>query len=103
MHVALDAEKITTVGVTAIGNFLKRLNIFKAVADVSSSRDLYAKYTAVDDQFIQLRNLVLEKKKPRRVFVQSRTVLNAEQHVELVEYEPSSIGLIQSFIDRFTN
>lgn len=115
--VELDDSKIYTIGVEAIGNFLLKLSkyhspidyvlkqifcadVFKAVADAESARGLYNQVTEVSDTFLHLRKEVMEKKKPRRVFVQSRTVLE-EQSVKLVEYAPSSFGLIQHFLDRF--
>lgn len=99
--VSMDGDKIKTVGIPAMHNFLLKLNVFKSCADVVSAKKLYAHYTAVTDDFVALRKEVLAKKKPRRVFAQSRTIVEAENKVKLVEYEPSSVGLIQSFLDRF--
>jgi dipeptidyl-peptidase-3 len=98
--VTMDKSKIKTVGIPAMADFLTKLNVYKAVADYKSASEMYKKYTSVEDEFLQLRTQVIAKKKPRRVFVQSRTVIENAQ-VKLIEYEPTPIGLINSFIDRF--
>lgn len=98
VYVKMDASKIESVGVQAMSIFLSKLNIFKATADDKSAKEMYAKYTAVNDANVQLRKTVMAKKKPRRVFVQARTQLDGDS-VKLVEYEPTPFGLIRSFVE----
>ena len=57
---------------------------------------MYHKYTEVDDRFLRLRKIVLEKKQPRRVFVQPLTIEDGE-NVKLQEFEPSYEGMIECF------
>jgi len=82
-----------------ISNFL--IDIYKATADVDAAKSLYAKYTAVSDEFVQLRNIVLAKKQPRKVFVQPFTKINKDGEVELVEFDASAEGMIKFFQTRF--
>jgi dipeptidyl-peptidase-3 len=46
-----------------------------------------------------VRPAVLSKKQPRKVFVQANTVAE-NNNVTLKEYEPSPVGMIQSFVER---
>lgn len=69
----LDRTKIETVGMRAIGEFLQKLNVYKAVGDVQSMTEMYNGYCAVGEEYVKLREEVLAKKKPRRVLVQSHS------------------------------
>ncbi|KAL0162558.1 hypothetical protein M9458_041954, partial [Cirrhinus mrigala] len=65
---------------------------------------LYEGYSAVTadgtHNFLRLRETVLLRKEARKMFVQANTYVKGDA-VELVEYEGSAAGLIQSFIERF--
>jgi dipeptidyl-peptidase-3 len=95
----LDRNQIKTTGIEAVGNFLTKLQVFKASADLENARQLYCNFTAVESSWNWLRDLVLNKRQPRKVFVQANTFLNGDC-VELREYEPTPEGLIQSFVER---
>lgn len=97
--VTLDRAKILTVGKAAIGDFLTRLQVFKATADIQRGQKLYDEFTAVPDDWLKLRDLVVAKRQPRKVFVQANTKLMGDK-VELVEYDATPEGIIQSFIER---
>jgi len=66
---------------------------------------MYDFYSEVDDDWLVLRKEVLAKKKPRRQFVQVVTKITSDdsnnKEVQLIEFEPSSEGLIESFTERF--
>lgn len=48
-----------------------------------------------------VRELVLKKKQPRKVFVQANTTLDeGSGKVAIKHYEPSLIGIIESWSDR---
>ncbi len=49
----------------------------------------------------KVRDVVLQNKQPRKVFVQANTYLDeATGKVTLKEYDPTPEGIIQSFADR---
>ncbi|XP_051903615.1 dipeptidyl peptidase 3 [Hippocampus zosterae] len=102
--ITLDRSKINTVGKDAIHKFLCKLQVFKSTADVDKGRAFYEGYSTVsengDHNFMRLRQTVLLRKEDRKIFVQANTRIN-EESVELVEYESSASGLIQSFVERF--
>jgi len=98
--VTLDRSKITTVGKKAIGDFLVKLQVYKSTADVQNGTKMYGDLSAVDEEFLAIRDIVLAKKKPRRVFVQAHTSIENDA-VKLQEFEATPEGLIQSFVARF--
>jgi len=98
--VSLDNSKITTVGKKAIGDFLTKLQVYKSTADVENGTKMYGELSQVDDEFLAIREIVLSKKKPRRVFVQAHTYLENDS-VKLKEFDATVEGIIQSFVTRF--
>ncbi|XP_033647376.1 dipeptidyl peptidase 3-like [Asterias rubens] len=104
--VLLDRGKIDTVGKEAIKNFLRKLQVFKATGDYPSAKAMYDGYSAVQDdtqeKFLSLREVVLSRKLPRRMFVQVNTKTDADGEVVLCDYEPTAAGIVQSFVERFT-
>jgi dipeptidyl-peptidase III len=73
---------------------------YKTLADVESARAFYAQYSAVDEQFIVMRDIVLANRKPRRI-VGSHNLSLGDDTVVFTTYETNPQGLIRSFIDRF--
>lgn len=98
----LDRTKIRTVGRRAIGDFLKRLNIHKALADAAGGQALYAKVTSVGDRLLPLRDYVIAKRKPRHIWVQPVTDVDYRGEVVLRTYPGTCEGVIDSFLDRFS-
>lgn len=52
--------------------------VYKSTADYNSGKALYDRYSAVDDEFLALRKTVLERKTPRRMFVQGHTSVTSK-------------------------
>jgi dipeptidyl-peptidase-3 len=100
-EISLDRSKIETVGKEAIGKFLMKINVYKALADVESATQMFNVYSGVGDLELKLRDIVMAKKKPRRVFVQPHTHIEGDKAV-LKEFAPTHDGMIQSFITRFS-
>jgi dipeptidyl-peptidase III len=49
----------------------------------------------------KVRDIVLKNKQPRKVFVQANTTLDESSgKVAIKHYEPSLVGMIQSWADR---
>ncbi|XP_069750155.1 dipeptidyl peptidase 3 [Narcine bancroftii] len=103
--ISLDRSKIATVGKTAIETFLRKLQVYKTTADLDSGRALYARYSQVTDsepeRFLTLRETVLLRKEARKMFVQANTRIEGGD-VQFQNYEASAAGLIQSFVERFS-
>jgi dipeptidyl-peptidase III len=103
LTIYLDRGKILSHGRPAVEAYLQKLHIYKSTADVKAGTELYDEVTRVDEWWGgEVRPVVLQKKTPRKVFVQANTVLDGEGEgkVVLKEYEPTMEGMIQSFAER---
>lgn len=104
----LDRQKIKTVGKDAIGNFLRKLQIYKSTADIENARNMFAKYSVVAPPggealpFLSYRSIVIARRQPRKMLVQVNTVLEGDK-VDIKTYDATHEGLIKSWIDRFPN
>ncbi|XP_054717217.1 dipeptidyl peptidase 3-like [Uloborus diversus] len=100
----VDRSKLETVAKPVLGHFLKKLQVYRATADISAAREMFNKYSVVSTEgkhpFLEYREIVMARKKPRIMFVQSNTVLENGE-VLLKSYEPTHEDMIQSWIDRF--
>jgi dipeptidyl-peptidase-3 len=102
LTIKLDRSKILTHGRPAVEHILQLLHIFKCTADIEKARAFYHDLTCVEGIFWteKVRNHVLRKKTPRKVFVQANTVLGEGEKVELREYEATCEGMIRSWAER---
>lgn len=101
LNVSLDRTKILTHGRPAVEDYLQKLHVFKSIADVEAGKKLYEQMTEVDAEYwgSKVRDEVLRRKTPRKIFVQANTVVE-EGKVVLKEYEASLEGMIQSWVER---
>ena len=95
----IDRTKILSSGIPTIGKFLQKLHIFKSTADVTRGTKVFEEMSAVDDYFLRIREVVLRRKQPRKLFVQPNTVIDNGQ-VILKDYEASYLGIIRSWAER---
>ena len=87
-------------GRAAAGKLLVELQVRKSTADGAGARDFYTKLTTpLDGWEGAIRDVVLRKKQPRKVFVQPNTFVEGDE-VVLKEYPLSAAGAIESFIER---
>ncbi|KAI1489741.1 peptidase family M49 [Biscogniauxia mediterranea] len=103
LTINLDRAKIPTVGRKAVGDYLQKLHVYKATADVEAGTRFFGDMTTVDADFWgkQVRDEVLRNKQPRKVFVQANTYLDeATGKVTLKHYDATPQGLIQSWAER---
>lgn len=96
----VDRNKIKSVGIQALKNFLLKLNIFKAVADFDNGSKLFEQYSEVDDRHKLLREIVIKNKKPRTEMIQP-TLSENNGIITYKSYEATPLGLIQSVVDKF--
>ena len=100
LTIKLDRNKIRTHGRPAVEAYLQKVHIYKATADVDAGKTLYDTMTAVDTWWEhKVRKVVLERKTPRKVFVQGNTV-EEDGKVVLREYEATMEGMIRSWAER---
>lgn len=96
----MDREKIETVGVEAIGNFLMKLNVYKSTGDAVEGTNFYNDATKVaSEKWLNIRETVLSNKQPRKMFVQGNSFVKDNQ-VFWKDYEPTLEGIVESFLER---
>lgn len=100
LHIRVDRSKITSHGKSSIGRMLHRIHVWRCTADVASCRANYEPLSTVDGEYEVWRKIISSKPEPPWKFVQANTVLRDDEQVELVVYEESNEGIIQSFADR---
>ena len=103
---SMDRTKVESVGKPAIGSFLTKLQVYKSTGDIEAARKMFGDYSAVNDErpgmpWASWRDIVLERKQPRKMMVQANTKIEDEQ-LKLVEYPPSHEGMMESWRDRFS-
>ena len=98
-HLELDASLIETVGHECVKDYLAHLHVYKCSADVEEGTKYFMDRSFVPKEIARFRDIVINKRLPRRQFIQPNTYLSNDK-VVLKEYEETPIGMIQSFIER---
>ncbi|KAG0147653.1 hypothetical protein CROQUDRAFT_655859 [Cronartium quercuum f. sp. fusiforme G11] len=101
-YVRVDREKVLSEGKAVIGKLLNEIQIRKSTADGQSAAQFYNDLTKPLSEMwsTELRELVLRKKQPRKIFVQPNTVVEKGNQVGLKEYGTTLEGVIESFVER---
>ncbi|XP_006458134.1 hypothetical protein AGABI2DRAFT_64000 [Agaricus bisporus var. bisporus H97] len=100
LYVRVDKNLVLTKGREVAGKLLIELQVRKSTADGAGAREYYNNLTnPIAGWEGEIRDLVLAKKQPRKVFVQPNTHL-VNGNVELKEYAFTPAGVIESFIER---
>lgn len=100
LRVELNREKVFSVGRETMGKFLCKLQVYKSTADHKSAKDLYDKYSSVNEQFAKWRDIVVLHRDPMLLFVQGNTEI-VDEKVQLKSYAANGDGFMQSWRERF--
>ncbi|KAL1854329.1 hypothetical protein Daus18300_011515 [Diaporthe australafricana] len=100
LFVHVDRSKILSHGKLSIGHMLCKIHVWRSTADVDACRPFYESLSAVDGEYEVWRQIVVSKHEPKWKFVQPNTFLRDDGTIELKEYEPNNVGIIQSFFER---
>ncbi|KAF8163294.1 aflatoxin-detoxifizyme [Crassisporium funariophilum] len=100
LYVRVDRSLVLSKGREAAGKLLIELQVRKSTADAAGSREFYTNLTKpIAGWEGEIRDMVLRKKLPRKIFVQPNTIV-VDGKVILKEYPLTPSGVIQSFIER---
>ncbi|KAF8964677.1 aflatoxin-detoxifizyme [Flammula alnicola] len=100
LYVRVDRSLVLSKGREASGKLLVELQVRKSTADAAGSREFYTTLTKPIAAWEgEIRDMVLRKKLPRKIFVQPNTVV-VDDKVILKEYPLTLAGVIQSFVER---
>ncbi|KZT11356.1 aflatoxin-detoxifizyme [Laetiporus sulphureus 93-53] len=100
LYIRVDKQKVLTQGREVAGKLLVELQVRKSAADGPGARAYYTELTTpLPGWDGEIRDLVLKKKLPRKIFVQPNTFI-VDDEVVLKEYPLTPAGVIESFIER---
>ncbi|KAG9226318.1 hypothetical protein CCMSSC00406_0003197 [Pleurotus cornucopiae] len=100
IYVRVDREAVLTRGREVVGKLLVELQVRKSTADGAGARKFYTELTdPLPGWDGEIRDIVLKKKLPRKLFVQPNTFIVGDE-VEFKEYPLTPAGVIESFIER---
>lgn len=102
-YFSLDRARLKTDGHEAIKNFLRKLHVLKCVGDAAAAEQLFAGYSKVDARFLELRDIVLQNKLPRRLELQGNLFLSLTGEVEYKTYEQTHAGIVRSYVERIAH
>jgi len=97
----LNKENLWNEGRGLIRDFLIILQTYKSSGCIERGEKFYAKYSEVSGDFLKIRDIVIETKKPRRVELNNNLVRYNEKVIEPIVYPETLEGIIYSFADRF--
>ncbi|KAJ7063296.1 aflatoxin-detoxifizyme [Mycena amicta] len=102
LFVRVDRERVLAEGKQVMASLLIELQVRKSTADGTGARQYYTDLTTPMDVFTsEVRDLVLEKKLARKIFVQPNLFIDSNHDiVTLKEYPLTPAGVIESFIER---
>ncbi|KAK8810766.1 hypothetical protein WA158_007341 [Blastocystis sp. Blastoise] len=102
-EIVLNKDLIPTIGKQAMNDYLNKLQGYKSCAMINESRALFNHYTEVDDEFLKLREIVIQQRKPRAIFLQGTLSLSNNNEVNL-QYEDTTIdGYLQYIVSLLNN
>jgi len=102
LEAVLDRNLIPTLGRDIIGAFLLKLQTYKSLGDFAAGSSMYNGYSEVDENMLQLREIVMARKEPRKLLVQPHMhAVEGGAGAALMSFEQSPAGMVQSFAARF--
>lgn len=103
LTIKIDRSKIMTSGREAVKDYLQKIHIYKATADVDTAIKFYTDMTTPEEPFwaTKVRDVVVANIEPRKVFVQANTSVDeGTGKVGLKHYDASLAGMVESWAER---
>ena len=74
----IDRSRLRNQGFKAISDFLHKLHVYKSMGDFEEAQKFFNHYSQVDETMLKVREIVVAKKKPRRIELQPNLVLSTD-------------------------
>ncbi len=84
-----------------IKDFLVILQTYKSTGAIDRASKFWGHHSKVEGFFLAIREIVLDKKKPRRLELNNNLVRYSQQAIEPVLYAERLEAIIHSFADRY--
>ena len=88
-------------GKQLIRQFLNILQVYKSSGAVDRAKAFYDHYSKVEGIFLEIRDIVIANKKPRRIILNNNLFRYNSANIESVHYPECFEGIIASYIDRY--
>ncbi|KAF2354545.1 hypothetical protein FHG87_014698 [Trinorchestia longiramus] len=103
----LDRSKIATVGKQAMGDFLRKLQVYRSMGDAENGRKMFEEYSRVSDEgdhpFAKWHEIVTRKRRPRMILTMPNSKVQEDGKVELITYPAGAEGHVSSWVERFSS
>ncbi|CDW76384.1 dipeptidyl-peptidase 3 [Stylonychia lemnae] len=100
-YIHLDKELLAKEGKELIREFLMILQTYKSSGAIDRAEKFWQRYSIVDGIFLKIRDIVIEKKKPRRIELNANLVRNDENDIQVVNYSETFEQIIHSYAQRY--
>lgn len=100
-YIHINEDLLWEHGREMIKKFLIIIQTYKSSGCAERGRKFYEQYSEVYGEFLDIRKIVLDKKKPRRIELNNNLVRFNEANVEPNHYPECFEGIIASYADRF--
>ena len=100
-YIHLNKENLVTEGKELIKRFLIILQTYKSTGAIDRAEKFWAHYSQVDEFFLKVREIVIDKKKPRRIELNNELIRHSQENIEIVQYPETFEAIIQSFQERY--
>ena len=97
----LDKELLWTEGQKLIKEFLIILQTYKSTGAIDRASKFWSHYSKVEGFFHDIRDIVIDKKKPRRLELNNNLMRYSESAIEPVLYPERFEAIIHSYADRY--
>ena len=97
----LNQENLEKEGKELIAKLLVVLQTYKSSGCIERGKKFYDEYSAVSDYFLNVRDVIISKKGPRRVCLQNNLVRYNYKVIDSQHYPETMEGVILSWADRF--
>ena len=84
----------------AVADYTRSLQVYKATADFAAGSAMFNSYSEVTEEMKTLREEVIARREPRKVFVQPHISLSPGGGAQLHEFPATCAGAVMAMLNR---